>query len=121
MFLKMKYAFDWNGVISNHEWAREMAKALLKAGHEVHCITAAHPSVKGTGFQESLVASSGVPFTKVHVVYGDIHSPDPDPHWAAGLLKAEVMKEIGAEMIIDDVPPVVLAIRSKGFVALHLG
>jgi hypothetical protein len=116
----MKYGFDFNGVLSHHQWARDMANALLKDGHEVYCITAAGMAEKENGKQVEIVKSLGIPFTGIEVVAGNPHAVGAQAHFEAGLLKADVMKRLGVVVLLDDVPPVVIAVRQQGLVALHV-
>jgi hypothetical protein len=116
----MKIAFDYGGVLAQHEWIRDMAKALLKDGHEVYCITAAPNSIKETGQREKEVAAFNIPFTKVFVTY----HPDHVTHQVAyevGHDKALVMKQNNIEILIDDLPPIIQAVRQHGLIGLHVG
>lgn len=105
----LKYGFDMHGVLSHHEWAREMARALLKAGHEVHVVTA----VDNEEESRAWVASLGISFTAVHCIHATSHAD-------AGDKKAAVMKEKGIQLLLDDVPDVIAHVRHHGFVGLHV-
>lgn len=121
----MKYAIDYGGVLQTHEWVREMAKALLAAGHEVYCITAVPNHWKGTGRREKEVADLGIPFTGVHLTYHDTvdgsdHVVTQEQAYQAGKEKAKVMKQLGVEVLFDDVPPIIVAVREEGLIGVHI-
>src|SRR5947207_2973576 len=117
----MKYAFDMHGVLHNHEWAREMAISLLKNGHEVYCITAAHRFDRDNGNQKRWVESLGIPFTGIEVVAAEDDSFVGEAcFWEAGRLKAEAMRKLGCVVLLDDVPPVIIKVRQEGFIGLHV-
>jgi hypothetical protein len=117
----MKIAFDFGGVLSSHQWCREMAISLLKDGHEVYCITAASLESKNNGNHVALVKSLNIPFTGIEIISGNQSLVGNDAHYEAGLLKAEAMKRLNIDTIIDDVPLVIIAIREQGLIGLHLG
>ena len=105
----MKFGFDMHGVLSHHEWAREMARSLLINGNKVYVITA----VDNEEMSRAWVASLDIPFTEVCCVKASSHED-------AGIKKAAVMKEKGIEVLLDDVPPVIIEIRKQGLVGLHV-
>jgi hypothetical protein len=105
----MKYGFDMHGVLSHHEWAREMARSLLKNGNEVYVITA----VDNEEMSRAWVASLDIPFTEVCCVRATSHED-------AGEKKAAVMKEKGITVLLDDVPPVIIGVRNNGLIGLHV-
>lgn len=124
----MKIAIDYGGVLENHEWIREMAKSLLKDGHEVYCISAVPETWKGNGKREKQIEKLGIPFTGVHITYHDILKEKDngqvlvtsDQAFEAGKGKAKVMKEIGCDILIDDMPQIIVAVREEGLTGLHI-
>ena len=98
-----------HGVLHCHEWAREMARSLLKCGNEVHVISA----VENEDESRKWIGSLCIPFTEVHCVRAINHED-------AGVKKAEVMKKVGCEVLLDDVPPIIIEVRKQGFIGLHV-
>lgn len=105
----MKYGFDMHGVLSHHRWARDMARALLRDGHEVYVITAVDNEANSRAWVDSLE----IPFTEVCCVHATGHDD-------AGHKKAAIMKEKGISILLDDVPDVVAAVRHDGLIGLHV-
>lgn len=93
----MKIAFDWDGTTwgyLGHEFLQEMATTLKNAGWSVWIISAVPASWKGNPIREKEIELRAPDFSCV-VVYTDGHE-------AAGKAKAEAMKELGIEWLVDD-------------------
>lgn len=93
----MKFGFDLDGTLDRPEIA-EMARALFRAGHEIHVITVGRlgPRAWGTIELKKLrLESLGVPYTKVHIVEGDTYTE-------AGQAKAAVINREDIVTMIDD-------------------
>lgn len=125
----MRIAFDYGGVLQTHRWCREMAKALIKAGHDVYCISAVPNSWRGNDRRVKEVKALRIPFKDIFITYHDVVSETPEggatvtheQAWAAGVEKAKVMKDNKIDILIDDLPQIILAVREAGFIGLHLG
>ena len=97
------------------------ADALLKCGHEVYCITAAHRFDRDNGNQQRWVESLGIPFTGIEVVASDHDIPTPEEAYQyAGEAKSEAMRKLGCVVLLDDVPPIIIEVRKQGFIGLHV-
>lgn len=127
----MKIAFDYGGVLQTHDWLREMAKALLKAGHEVYCITAIPHEKYGIETHDQrykAVTDLDIPFTSIVITYHDMVKAEngvvtvtDEQAWEAGREKVKAMKQLGATILVDDLPQIILAVREAGLIGLHLG
>jgi hypothetical protein len=103
------YAFDWGGVMNENSELRDMARALLDAGHEVHIISVAWIAEK----REESVAASGIPFTGLHVILETGNTQH-------GIEKVKIMKDIGCRVIFDDNQDVINHAKAAGFLALKV-
>jgi len=110
----MKIAFDCDGVLGYDgvDIIRELAMALKNGGHEVYIVTSVTISWKGKGLREQQLAqiAPGFPY---RIVYTDGHE-------AAGTAKAEEMKKLGINLLIDDTENVCKAAKANGVEVLHL-
>ena len=90
----MKTGLDYWNVCSHHpDYFRELAAALLAAGHEVHVISAIGRNRSGTIAAE--VAALGIPVTAVHEV--TFRHPRESP----ALKTAECLR-LGITVFYDD-------------------
>jgi len=110
----MKIAFDCDGVLG-HEGSdeiRQLASILRACGNEVYIVTAVPKDWEGTGRREEQLnqIAPGWPY---RIVYADGHEE-------AGKLKAEEMKKLGINLLIDDTIGVCLAAKAEGVEVLHL-
>lgn len=110
----MKIAFDLDGVLGFEgvDEIRQLATTLKMVGWDVYIITAVPESWKGNGVREKQVEEicPGFPY---RVVYTDGHE-------AAGKAKAEEMKTLGINLLIDDTENVCKAAKAEGVQVLHL-
>ena len=113
----MKIAFDYGGTIETHPEIRELAKALSKE-HEIYIISGV-PESMTTQQRVEEVNVFGIDFKHIYTIF---HPDNVD--WkvrhAVGLGKAEIMKDIGCNLIIDNDTVQVKAIRSQGLEALQI-
>ena len=106
----MKIAFDWQGTLDIHPELRSMALDLQKVGWEVIIISAI-PANLHNGREEEIKASGiGLPYRIV--VASD--------HYEQGIAKANIMKEMGITLLIDDTENVIKAVRDNGLKALQI-
>lgn len=110
----MKIAFDLDGVLGYEgvDEIRQLFTTLKMVGWEVWIITAVPESWKGNGMREKQVEELA-PGTSYKVVYTDGHE-------AAGKAKAEEMKALGINLLIDDTENVCKAAKIEGVQVLHL-
>ena len=108
----MKVGIDyWNTISHNAEVFRELAAALLLAGHEVYVVTAVGHRRKHTVLDE--IAALRVPQTGVRMVVFD--HPREAPR-----LKHEVCQELGIALFFDDREDTCRYLRERGIVACHV-
>lgn len=103
---------DYWQVISHYgEYFKEFATQMLKAGHEIHIITAVGADRATRVFAD--IDSTGVPYTAKHkVVFKDpIESPR---------LKLEKCQEIGITVFYDDRDDVCRMLNKNGIVAMRV-
>jgi len=106
----MKYAFDWGGTLSNNPELQEIARQLVKAGHEVHIISVAWPQEKR---EDALAHLKGDLFTHLHVILetgGTKHGKE----------KCKIMEQIGCRIIFDDNEDVTSVARYKGLLGIKV-
>ena len=106
----MKIAFDWQGTLDIHLELREMALSLQKAGWEVVIISAIPQDLHNGREEEIKTSGMGLPYRIV--VASD--------HYEQGKAKAQVMKEMGISLLVDDTENVVKAVRDSGLKALQI-
>jgi hypothetical protein len=102
----MRIGFDYWNVCSHHSVVfRELAAALLAAGHEVHVISAIGRGRAGTVASE--IGKLGIPVTAVHeVIFGH---PRESP-----ALKTAKCTELGISVFYDDRDDVCRAMTATG-------
>ena len=106
----MKIAFDWQGTLDVHQELREMAITLKNAGWEVIIISAIPADLHNV--RENEIKASGIDLPYRIVVASD--------HYEQGKAKAEIMKEMGISLLVDDTENVVKAVRDSGLKVLQI-
>lgn len=106
----MKFAFDWGGTLSNNPELREIARLLVKEGHEVHIISVAWPREKR---EEHLAKHKGELFTHLHVIL----ETGSTEH---GREKAKIMEDIGCRVIFDDNLDVTAKVTKRGMLGIKI-
>lgn len=109
----MKYAFDWDGVLNCNPELVEIARSLLKAGHEVYVISIAWLHDKREEVITKFSIENNILFTKIYVI-NETGSLFP------GIEKVKIMREIGCRVIFDDTPDVIQHAKNAGFLALKV-
>lgn len=103
---------DYWQVISHYgEYFKEFAQQMLKAGHEIHILTAVGHTRKATVMKE--IDASGVPFTAKHMVIFDDPKQSPE-------LKLEKCQELGITVFYDDRDDVCRLLNKNGIVAMRV-
>ena len=103
---------DYWQVISHYgEYFKEFAYQMLKAGHEIHIVTAVGATRAKNVFAE--IDKTGVPYTAKHkVIFEDpIQSPQ---------LKLDKCKELGITVFYDDRDDVCRMLNKNGIVAMRV-
>lgn len=115
----MKVGLDfWNCISQFPDHYREMARALMACGNEVHVISAygdrqlAKYENDVDGYRR-LIESYQIPCSALHLVYFDLDDKKiPELKW-------EIIAKYGIDVMIDDNPRIVAYLHERGVMALQ--
>lgn len=109
----MKLGVDFYDTITAYPVAlRRLAECVIEGKGEVHIVSA----IKRVNEERTRrhLKDARIPFTTVNLVFYEKYEDIPN-------LKTEVYRNLGCDLVIDDMPMVVLACRTKGLCALEIG